>query len=187
MTANQINYRANLEKERTNRAMETETNRHNVELERIQRSNVDVSNRVATENERHNRVMEGLQGYASSIQEKIAATTARHYELQDSISRTKMYLEDARARLTLLTNTATERQKTQSTYNIAYMNAQNALQIAELNAGVSERNSERSYEASVYGSDVSRSNTKSTNINRTINTIIGGVFDTIKRGGSGRK
>lgn len=176
MTANQINYRANLEKERTNRAMEAETNRHNIAIEEIQRSNVDVSSRVADETARHNKVMEGLQGYASSLQAKMNEATAKHYELQDKIADTKVKLEDQRGRLTLLMNRGIESKKLDNQLKIAEIQSETSRYTAGINAETSDKNSQRQMYSSFVSSYVNRRNTVSSNRNKTLNNIINGVF-----------
>jgi hypothetical protein len=68
MTGNQIQYWANQEKIRSNKAMETENNRHNKEMERIDqlKANAQISSASAalmnaSENARHNVILESLQ------------------------------------------------------------------------------------------------------------------------------
>lgn len=64
MTRNQLQYQANLEIERSNRAREQEQHRSNVRNEALTATNISETTRAnkarEKENERHNRVQEGV-------------------------------------------------------------------------------------------------------------------------------
>lgn len=177
MTANQINYRANLEKERTNRAMELETNRHNVAIEEIQRSNVDVSSRMADETARHNKAMEGLQGYSAQLQERMNAVMARHYELQDRISATKTLLDDARGRMSLLQTKELEERRMDVDMQKANLSAETSRYVAGVNAATSALSTMGHLGSTLISSYTNLQATENTNRNRTINTVVSGLFN----------